>query len=440
MDIACDLLVLADVVVTQDDERRVIHDGAVAIHGDTITAVGTRAEIEPLANADRVLDLGAAMLLPGLVNAHSHVAMSLFRGLADDLPLMEWLSDHIWPVEKRLTPRMVHLGALLACAEMIASGTTCFSDMYLLEHEVAAAAEATGMRAVVAEGVITTPTMTYATPEEGYALIERLHRRYDGHPLVSTAVMAHAVYTTSPTMLKDSFALAGRLDAPFMLHAAESAEETRQCVEAFGMRPIAHLESLGLLSPRTTLFHCVDVTMDEIALLAERGTAVVHCPESNMKLGNGFAPVQKMLDAGVRVGLGTDGAASNNDLSMFREMGSAARIQKAYRGDPSVLNEKSVLDMATIGSAHALRLPGLGRIAAGFRADMCALDMSCPNLMPLHDPVSQAVYAATGGEVRLTMVNGRVLYMDGRFLALDHEALVEEARDVAAWVAEGGIC
>lgn len=436
MDIPCELLVLADVVVTQDAERRVIRDGAVAVAGDAITAVGPRREIEPAAQAERIIDLGHALLMPGLVNAHGHAAMSLFRGVADDLPLMEWLKGHIWPLEKRLTPRLVHLGGLLSCAEMLATGATSFSDMYLYEHEVAAAAEAAGLRAIVAEGVIRTPTMTYDTMEEGFALIERLHRRYDGHPLVGCAVMAHAVYTTDEPMLRASFELAERLDMRWMIHAAESASETALCLERFGKRPIPYLDSLDLLGPRSTLFHCVDLTPDEIALLKERGAVVVHCPRSNMKLANGFAPVQQLLDAGVPVGLGTDGPASNNDLSMFREMGACARMHKAFQNDPAILPAQAVLDTATLGGAAALGLPHVGRLQAGARADMTALDLMSPNLMPLHDPVSQAVYAATGGEVRLTMVNGRVLYMDGQHLTLNLPDLLAEAREMVAWAKE----
>jgi len=436
MDIPCELLVLADVIVTQDAERRVVRDGAVAVAGDAITAVGPRAEIEPAAQAERVIDLGHALLLPGLVNAHGHAAMSLFRGVADDLPLMEWLQGHIWPLEKRLTPRLVHLGGLIACAEMLATGTTCFADMYLYEHEIAAAAEAAGMRAVTAEGVIRTPTMTYATLEEGLELIERLHRRYDGHPLVGCAVMAHAVYTTDADALRRSFALAERLDLRWMIHAAESAAETELCLKTFGKRPLAYLDSLELLGRRTTLFHCVDLIPEEIELLGKRGAAVVHCPRSNMKLGNGFAPIQALRQAGVAVGLGTDGPASNNDLSMFREMGVCARVQKAFRNDPALLPAQAVLDMATRDGAAALGLPHIGRLERGARADMTALDLSSPNLMPLHDPVSQAVYAATGGEVRLTMVNGRVLYMDGQHLTLDLPDLLAEAREIVAWARE----
>jgi len=436
MDIPCELLVLADVIVTQDDQRRVIRDGAVAVAGDTITAVGPRREIEAATQAEKIIDLGHALLMPGLVNAHGHAAMSLFRGVADDLPLMDWLQHHIWPLEKRLTPRLVHLGGLIACAEMLASGTTCFSDMYLFEHEVAAAAEAAGIRAMVSEGVIRTPTMTYSTLEEGFELIERLHRRYDGHPLVGCSIMAHAAYTTDSDALKRSFELAERLDLRWMIHAAESASETAICLEKFGQRPLAYLDALGLLGPRTTLFHCVDLTPDEIALLGERGPSVVHCPRSNMKLANGLAPVQLLLDAGVNVALGTDGPASNNDLSMFREMGVCARVQKAHRNDPAVLPAQVALDMATRNGAAALGLPEIGRLQPGARADMTALDLASPNLIPLHDPVSQAVYAATGGEVRLTMVNGRVLYMDGQHLALDLPDLLAEAREIVGWAKE----
>ncbi|EPR42346.1 5-methylthioadenosine/S-adenosylhomocysteine deaminase [Desulfovibrio sp. X2] len=439
MDIPCELLVLADMIVTQDDERRVIENGAVAIHGDTITAVGRRDEIEPTACAERVLDLSGCLLMPGLVNAHCHAAMTLFRGFSEDRSFMDWLAN-VRTLEKRLTPHLVHVGALLSCAEMLAAGTTCFADMYLLSHEVARAAEIAGMRAVVAEGLLTPPTRTYESLEDAFALMEGLHARYDGHPLIHTAVMPHALYTADAEALRASRDLAEALDVPWMIHAAESAFETDFCLKNHGLRPIPYLDSLDLLTPRAMLVHCAQADEADVELLARRGAGVVHCPESNMKLGNGFAPVPRMLEAGITVALGTDGAASNNDLSLFREMGSAARTQKGNALDPAVLPAQTVLDMATRGGAACLRLPGVGRVEPGSLADLTALDLSSPNLMPLHDPVSLAVYAATGGEVRMTMVGGRVLYLAGQHLTLDMAELAEEAREAVEWAKSAQTC
>ncbi|WP_029895253.1 amidohydrolase [Desulfohalovibrio reitneri] len=430
----CDLLITARALLPQDDERSLINQAAVAVTDGLVAGIGRMDEMEAAYAPDKRLDLGRALLLPGLVNAHCHAAMSVFRGLADDLPLMDWLRNNIWPVEKRLSKEMVHLGSLLSCVEMLRRGITCFSDMYLHEHQVTRAADESGIRCLAAEGVIQTPTLTYDSPEEGYRLIRELHAQYARHPRVGTAVMAHAVYTTGPSMLQESYKLAEELDTPWMIHAAESTTETASCVEAHGDRPLPYLDSLGLLTPRATLFHCVDVTEGEIELLADRGVAVVHCPQSNMKLGNGLAPVEAMRRAGVRLALGTDGAASNNDLNLFSEMASAAHAQKALTGDPASMPAQAVLDMATLGGADALGLPGLGRLEEGESADLIALDLDKPNLVPLHNPASQAVYATSGAEVLLTMVEGEALYLDGHMDRVDLDALRREVESARKWV------
>lgn len=432
----CDHLVKADCVFTQDDHRRVFSPGAVAVDRGLIAAVGPRDEIAAGHDAREVIDMGRSLVMPGLVNSHTHASMTAFRGLADDLTLMDWLSEHIWPVERELTPEMVHAGALLACAEMIRTGTTCFSDMYLREHEVARAVEASGMRAVLSEGVIQFPTLTYATMEQGWELIRGFVEHYRDHPRISGAIMAHAVYSGSSEMLVQSYELAGEYGLRWMIHAAESPQETAMCLQAQGLRPVAYLDSLGLLGPSSTLFHLVDVDQDEIGLLARRGVAGVHCPESNMKLANGFAPVTRLLEAGVVCGLGTDGAASNNDLNMFTEMASAALLQKVHLGDATVLDAQTTLDMATRHGATCLGLDDVGCLAPGRRADLVALDLTSPNLMPMFSPASHLVYAATGLENRLTMVEGRILYRDGSFETIDHAALVEEADAMRRFVLE----
>lgn len=431
---SCDTLVRAGVLVTQDPARRILYDAGIAMSGGTVLHVGSYADVSKAFWPGEFLDLSGCLVLPGLVNAHTHASMSIFRGVADDLPLMTWLTEHIWPVEKSLTAEIVHYGALLACAEMLRTGTTCFCDMYLLEDTVARAVDVAGLRAVLGEGVFAFPSPAYTTVDRAFELVEALHAAYADHPRIRTAVMPHAVYTTTPEILKRCHATAQAHDAVFKLHLAESATETATSREQFGLRPLEYLESLGLLDGRSTFAHGVDFTAEEMSRLAAAGAAIVHCPRSNMKLASGVCKVQELLDAGVTVALGTDGAASNNGLNMFAEMSAAALLQKVSRMDPTALSAQATLDTATLGGAAAMHWPQLGSLAPGQAADLTALDLAAPNMQPLYNPVSQLVYAASGQEVRLTMVAGRVLYRDGAFLSLDYPALLAQAKDIAAWV------
>ncbi|NJB66744.1 5-methylthioadenosine/S-adenosylhomocysteine deaminase [Desulfobaculum xiamenense] len=431
---ACDTLIRADRIVTQNDERTIIEDGGIAIAAGRIAAVGPWMEIDAAWQGETVMNLGRSMVLPGLVNAHTHASMTLMRGLADDLPLMEWITQHIFPVEQKLTPELVRLGATLACCEMARTGTTAFYDMYLMEQAVAEAADATGMRAVVGEVIFSFPTPAYANLDAACDVVRAMHDTYRNNDRIRTAVMPHAVYTTTPELLTRTAKLAEELDIPLHIHLAETTTETAQCMEKFGKRPVAYLDSLGLLSPRTLAAHCVDLTDDEIRRLAETGTRVAHNPESNMKLASGIARVRDMADAGVVLGLGTDGACSNNNLDMFAEMSTCALLQKVATMDPTVAPAQQVLDMATRGGAACLNWPGIGSIEPGNLADITALDLDQPGLMPMYNPASHAVYAASGGDVRMTMVGGEVVYRDGAFPKVDYPALLAEVRSAAAWV------
>lgn len=374
------------------------------------------------------------MLMPGLVNGHTHLPMTLFRGFADDLPLMEWLEDHIWPVEFQLTDAMLEVGARVGCAEFIRTGCTAFLNGYFHEWITGDVAASCGLRAVLGEGFFNFPSPHFPTAEDCWNVVRDLKARYDDSSLIRTALTPHAIFTVSPDILAESYALAVEMDIPWQTHAAESAVETAVCLEKYGKRPLAVLADEGLLSERTVLHHCVDVTDDEIALLADCNVNVVHNPVSNQKLCSGFAKVQKLLDAGVTVGLGTDGASSNNQLNLFHEMGLAAVTGKVVHGDASALNAQSVLDMATRGSAQCLGWPKLGRIEAGCPADMIALDLASPNLMPVYNHVSHIVYAATGMEVCMTMVAGKILYLYGDFRTMDVKALRDEALAASRWV------
>lgn len=434
MPAACDLLLTADLLLPQDDDRREIADAAVAIAQGRIAALGPASDIVPAFAPARRLDLGRALLMPGLVNAHTHAAMTMFRGLADDLPLLDWLHRAIFPVEARLVPAMVRLGARIACAEMIRTGTTCFLDGYLFTDEVLAAANDAGLRCTAGEGLFAFPNPAFP---DAFAALDHTRRRAErlaDSELLGQCVLPHSIYTTTPHIMHAAWELAEELDIPFVTHLAESRGETTQVLEQHGVRPVEFMRREGLLGPRALLAHCVDLLPQEIDVLAASGAAVAHCPESNAKLASGFAPVAAMLAAGVRVGLGTDGPASNNDLNMFGEMNAAALLHKGALADPTAIAARQALDMATRGAADAMGRPELGRLVVGGPADCIALDLERPNMQPLHHPVSQLAYAATGLEVRLTVCAGRVLYEDGEYAAFDREELLVEAADLAAWV------
>lgn len=428
----CDTLVLADTVITQNDNRDVVRHAALAVTDGRITDIGEAAALRDRFAAAQTIDLGEALVLPGLVNSHGHAAMTLFRGLCDDAPLAVWLKNHIWPAEARLTPEATRLGTTLACAEMLASGTTCFLDAYLFADTEATAVEACGLRAVICQGVFDREADNFKATEQALKTAAALADRLAGHPRLKTAIFPHAVYTCSADTLVRCASLARSKDLLLSTHAAETARENADCETHNGARVIPYLHRLGLLGKKTLLAHCVDLDEADRAILAFTGTAVSHCPKSNMKLASGIAPIQALRTAGVRLTLGTDGAASNNSLNLFSEMSVAALLQKVATGNPTALGAQSVLDMATRDGAEALGWPELGRLTVGAPADLCALDMTRPDLSPSCDPVSNVVYAASGGEVRLTMVAGRVLYRDGVFPELDYPGLRTAFQKAAA--------
>ena len=432
----CDLLVRADVIVTQDDDRRVLTSAGVAVKDGCVLDVDDYTTLETRYHPVQRLDLSGKMLMPGLVNGHTHLPMTLLRGFADDLPLMDWLENHIWPVERHLNDDLLAVGARLGCAEFIRTGCTAFLNGYFNEYVTGQIVSDCGLRAVLGEGFFSFPSPMFPSAEDCWNTVKELDKQFENHPRVRTAVTPHAAFTVAPDDLVASFELAGRLDIPWQIHLAESPTETAVCLGKYGKRPVELLQSLGLLTQRTTLHHCVDVTDEEIELLADGGVNVVHNPGSNLKLCSGLSPVQKMLDAGITVGLGTDGASSNNQLNMFRDMALAALIGKIRHNDASAVNAQTALDMATRNSAKCLGWPELGRIEAGYAADMIALDLSSPNLMPVFNYVSHAVYAATGLEVCMTMVAGEVLYLYGEYRTMDVKSLRDEAFQCTQWALE----
>lgn len=435
----CDLLIRCGVLVTQDGARRVIEDAGIAVLGGAVLAVDGFDLVAATHAPRERLDLSPCLVLPGLINAHTHASMTIFRGIADDLPLMEWLRKHIFPVEKHLTRDIVHLGALLACAEMLRTGTTCFCDMYLLERDVFRAVRDAGMRSVVAEGVFVFPSPAYGTVDQALELVDELIALCAEEPRLRTALMPHAVYTTTPEILKRTHAKARENGLIWKIHFAETEDEARYCLEQFGKRPTAYLDDLGVLDDHAVLAHGVDLNEEEVELLARRGVSVAHNPISNLKLGSGIAPVADLRRRGLNVCLGTDGAASNNDLNMFTEMRVAALLQKGARKDPTLLPAQDVLDMATVNGAAALDWPEIGALASGCRCDLTALTLDEPNLIPLYNPVSHAVYAANGGDVVLTMVEGKTCYREGEYLTLDYPLLRREMKRIAKWVLERAV-
>ena len=360
--------------------------------------------------------------------------MSALRGAADDKALFAWLGEDIFPREARWEPALLRVSALLSFAEMIRTGTTAFWDMYMLQENVFAAADEAGVRGVIGENVVRFfPQLGGATREALFDRIRANAEAWRGHPRLRGAVAPHAVYTTDPDTLLACRALADEVGWRFGMHMSETRKETADCLAERGARPIPYCDSLGILRADTALFHCVDVDDADLAILRERGCAAVHNPASNMKLASGAAPVPRILAAGVPLAIGTDGPASNNAQNMLRETWLAALLGKLASGDPTAVSARTALDMATRGGAAAIGDPLAGRLAPGSRADFFALDLRTPGLQPVNDVVSNVVYAATGLENRLTVVDGRELYRDGRYLSLDLDALLAEAENLRRW-------
>jgi 5-methylthioadenosine/S-adenosylhomocysteine deaminase len=427
-----DLLIANGLVLTMDAEGRTFPGGAVAVAGDRIAAVGTAAELSHL-RPRRVIDARGGIVMPGLVNTHTHAAMTLFRGMADDLPLMEWLNGHIFPAEAALDDAAVYSGALLACAEMILSGTTTFGDMYLFEDAVARAARQAGMRAVVGEVLFDFPSPSYGTIDQGFAATEALIAKWQGDPLITVAVEPHSPYLCGPALLARAFDLSIRHRTPLVIHLSETRAEVETIRGRYGKTPVAHLDDLGLLAPNLLACHGVVLTEDDIGRLAAGQVKIAHNPESNMKLASGIAPVPRLLAAGVCVGLGTDGAASNNNLDLLLEMDTAAKLHKVDTLDPTVLDAATVLRMATIDGARALGLGDrVGSLEPGKKADLIVVDTGAPHMVPLFNPASQLVYAARGSDVAAAVINGRVVMEDRRFLTFDVEAAMRDALRIAA--------
>lgn len=428
-----DTLIHADWIIPVDPDNRVLFRHSLAIDQGRVRAILPRAEAAGRVQAREVVDLPGHALIPGLINAHTHAAMSLLRGLADDLPLMTWLNGHIWPTEARwVNEAFVHDGTQLALLEMLRSGTTCFNDMYFFPDVTAKAVAAAGMRAVIGLILLDSPSV-WADGAEAY-----LHRglavqdQYREHPRVRTAFAPHAPYSVSDGPLERVVTLAEELDLSIHMHVHETQDEVAQSLAAHGRRPLARLGELGLLSPRLVAVHMTQLEPDEISAIAAAGVQVAHCPESNLKLASGTCPVATgLMPAGVNCALGTDGAASNNDLDLFGEMRTAALLAKGASGDAAALPAQTALRMATIQGARALGLEAeIGSLEVGKSADLVALDLDRPETQPLYHPVSQLVYACGRDQVREVWVAGRRLLKDRQPTQLDTREILAKA---AAW-------
>jgi 5-methylthioadenosine/S-adenosylhomocysteine deaminase len=412
-----------------------IEDGGVAVSNDTIVAIGGRTElIARFPEAERLHE-PAGLVMPGLINTHTHAPMSYLRGMADDLELMNWLQDHIFPVEQQLDAEMVYLSARLSIAEMIKSGTTSFCDMYLFAGEVARAAEETGIRAWIGEVLYDFDSPSYGKLDDGFALVKELISAYRQHPLISITVDPHSVYTCAPSLLEKTAELAAHAGTLQVIHLSETESEVATCVERYGVRPVEHLQRLGLLDDRLLAAHCVHLTEDEIALLAERQVKVSHCVESNLKLSSGAAPVPALLRQGVCVSIGTDGPASNNDVDMFAEMSSVAKVHKVVAMDPTVMDAETTLKCATFNAAEALGAEAqIGTLETGKKADLIVLDLDQPHLVPLYNIPSHLVYAARGGDVIHSMINGRLVMKQRHLLSLDENEAIAGMQELSTKV------
>lgn len=427
-DVLADILIKDGYIITMDAQRRILERGSVAIKGDKITAVGKDVQ----ERADTVIDARGKAVLPGLINAHTHLSMTLLRGVADDMPLMEWLETKIWPIEKNLTAQDSYLGALLGCLEMIKSGTTCFADQYFFMQDVARAVEEAGLRAMLSYGIIEMddPKRRESELRAGEKLVKTCQGAAGGR--IQTMFGPHAAYTCSPECLMQVKELAKKYKVGIHTHISETQDEVDKITKKYGKRPVEHLDSIGFLGPEVLAAHCIWLTEKEIAVIRKQGVKPVHNPVSNMKTASGVAPVPEMLAAGIPVALGTDGAASNNSLDMFSEMKFAALLSKAHKLDPTALPAQVVLEMATINGAITLGLQDkIGSLEVGKKADIVMVDMKKPHLAPLHNVISHLVYSAVGGDVDTVVVDGKVLMRERGVLTLEEVKVLEETQKVA---------
>jgi 5-methylthioadenosine/S-adenosylhomocysteine deaminase len=430
------LVITGGTVVTVDANQRVIPNGAVAIDQDRIVAVDTADAIASRYAGATTIDARGQIIMPGLINTHGHAPMVLYRGLGSDLALMDWLNNYIFPAEaKTVSPEFVRAGTRLAALEMIESGTTTFADMYYFEDDIAEATKAAGLRGVLGESVIKFPVADAKTPEEGLQRAEAFIAKWKNDPLITPAVAPHAPYTLEPDTIKAVRALANKYDVPMLIHLAETQDEVKQIADRFHLTPTAFIESLGGWNGKSLAAHAVWVDDADMKILAARGVGLAHNPESNMKLASGVAPVQQWIDHGIHAGLGTDGAASNNDLDMFEAMRQNGFLHKISDMDPRAMPATLSLEMATRRGADALGMGAvIGSLEVGKQADVITVSVTSARETPMYDPVGQLVYVTQGGDVRNTIVSGRILMRDRQVVTLPAADVIRDAQAMTARV------
>jgi len=427
-----DLLITGGIVVTMDGPRSIYDDGAVAVTGDTIIAVGPRSEIEATYTASQSIDAKNELVLPGFINGHTHVPMTLFRGIHDDVTLNDWLYKYIFPAEaKNVTEEFVRWGTRLAAAEQIRSGVTTFADMYYFEDAVAEETKAAGMRGVLGETFIDFPAPDNKTNAAMLAYTEKFLQKWQGDPLIHAAPAPHSIYTCSQKTLQDAAELARKYHAPILIHVAEMKKELDDSLKQNGMSPVQYLEKIGVLGPDVVAAHCIFVDAADRKILAQRHVGCVHNPSSNMMIASGVAPVPEMRAAGIAVGLGTDGpAGSNNDLDLMEEIDLAAKLAKISRMDPLAINAKAVVEMATIDGAKALHMDKeIGSLEKGKKADLILIGLDEPNAVPMYDVYAQLAYALKASDVETVIIGGRIVMRDRKLLTVNEPEAVAKARE-----------
>ncbi len=426
-----DLLVTGGTVVTMDGSRAIFDDGAVAVKGDTIVAVGPRVDLEARYAATQTTDAKGKLVLPGFINGHAHVPMTLFRGLHDDVTLNDWLYKYIFPAEaKNVNEEFVRWGTRLAAAEQIRGGVTTFADMYYFEDAVAEETKAAGMRGVLGETFIDFPAPDNKSQAEMLAYSEKFLKKWQGDSLIHAAVAPHSIYTCSQKTLQDAAALARKYHAPILIHTAEMKKEWEDSMKNNGMSPVQYLGKIGLLGPDVVSAHCIFVDAADEKTLAQKQVGCVHNPSSNMMIASGVSPVADLRAAGVAVGLGTDGpAGSNNDLDLMEEMDLAAKLAKITKMDPLAMHAKSVVEMATIDGARALHMEKeIGSLEAGKKADLILISLDEPHAVPMYDIYAQLAYALKGSDVETVVIGGRIVMRDRKLLTVNEEEAIAKAR------------
>lgn len=424
-DYNADIIIKNTHIVTVDNKMTEYESGALVINNDLISAIGCNEDILEKYKAPKVIDGKNKFVMPGLVNTHTHAAMTMFRGFADDIPLKEWLYEYIFPIEQVfLNSDNVKIGTELAVAEMFRSGTTTFNDMYYFVDEIAEVVDKTGVRAVLSKGLIDFPVPNNPTPDEGIEKALDLISKWNAHQRVIIAIAAHSTYTCSSDLIIKTKKIADENNIPFNIHVAETGEEFTIIKEDRGMSPVKYLNDLGVLSDNTIAAHCVHLTPEDIKIIAEKGVGVAHNPQCNMKIVSGIAPIPDLMKAGAKIGFGTDGTASNNDLDLFDEMRSAAFIHKIKSGDPTVMDAKTVVKTATIGGAKVLGLNDkIGSLEVGKKADMIIIDMNKPHAQPLHNIYSHIVYSLKSSDVETVIVDGKIVMNEHKLVNIEEENL-----------------